>query len=73
MKRIVRCFAINWECITAHWVVPNRIWRLIDRDKLAEASVELDRQARYWGDQEPEIKRARSMIEFLTPIANKDI
>ena len=69
MRRLVRCFAINWELATAHWVVPTRIWRLIDRDKLAQASVELDRQARYWGDQEPEIKRARSMVEFLTPNA----
>lgn len=67
MKKRIRYFSIVFEMITAHWVVPTRIWRLIDRDKLAEASVELDRQARYWGDYEPEIKRARTMIDFLTP------
>ena len=77
MKRLIRYWVVHLDTITANWVVPTYIWRLIDRDRFAEARAALDKQAQYWGNHEPEIFRARSLIDFMDETqeidnANKD-
>lgn len=65
LKRFIRNLAIRFELFTAGWVVPRHAWDLIDRGKLEEANIELQKIIDFWGSDEPEVARALNLIRFL--------
>jgi hypothetical protein len=64
-KKLLRRWTIVWEVKTARWVVPGIVWMLIDNEQFYGAGKFLDEAAKTWGEDDPEITRARSLSHFL--------
>lgn len=66
IMRAQRKGAVTYEAKTAYWVVPMRIHEMVDEDRGADALKAIEKQAKIWGNNDPEIVRMRSLIYFAT-------
>jgi len=68
LKLIFRELVCFFTLKTNQWAVPREIYYLIDKYKLDEAQLLLDKQALIWGDSDLEIMRAQSYIDCCNTV-----
>jgi hypothetical protein len=70
VKRIVRKFAVWLEWKTSKWILPTEVWSAIESGK-PEAVIAVKQAETFWGEQEPEILKARARISQVAYFANE--
>ena len=60
-----RRYTVRAEYRTSDWVVSDRIGRAIDGRQFELSHRLINEAAEYWGEDDPEIIRANTLMDFL--------
>ena len=67
-RQWLRWLTLGWADTTAHWVISEDVWRLIDAEKFDEARAAVKAAEDKWKTttvDDPEIVRAETLISFM--------